>query len=206
MLRRNFVVFDTETTGLSHNHQDIIQIAGYVVMDGLKEEPFNFRCKPFNWGSISQEALDVNGVTIEMLQNADDPRDVMKRFRETITKVRNASGDERVQLVAHNLPFDYRFLEAQFIKCCFSDFEEWFLPKEMGVCTQKYSKVASKRLGWPVENHRLITLAAYHGISFDAHDALGDAYACHCLLNILVGAGIVEQEPASICGDINLNF
>ena len=57
--------FDTETTGLNPHNNDIIQIAGCVVIGREIVEDFEFLCKPFKPENVEQKALDTNGRTVE---------------------------------------------------------------------------------------------------------------------------------------------
>ena len=55
--------FDLETTGVLPNKHGIHQISGEIVIDGETKESFDFKVRPNPKAEITQEALDVAGVT-----------------------------------------------------------------------------------------------------------------------------------------------
>jgi DNA polymerase-3 subunit epsilon len=194
-LKSLYMVCDTETTGFSPNNHDIVQIAGIIFRDGVEKQRFNMCCKPKNWGAISQEAMDINGHTEEKMRGYDDPEDVCNLFVEVIKSF--VSEDERMQIIAHNMPFDYNFIQSWFNKCGRTDFFDMFLERERCICTQKQGNRANKKFGWGLTNGKLITFAQHFGIEFDAHDALGDTIACAGILDKLLELGwtIVVCDP-----------
>lgn len=61
------VFFDLETTGTLVNKHGIHQISGEIVVDGEVKETFDFHVQPNPKAEITQEALDVAGVTKEQI-------------------------------------------------------------------------------------------------------------------------------------------
>lgn len=59
--------FDLETTGTLVNKHGIHQLSGSVVIDGETKESFDLRVQPNPKAEITQEALDVAGVTKEQI-------------------------------------------------------------------------------------------------------------------------------------------
>lgn len=59
--------FDLETTGTLVNRHGIHQISGAIVVDGEVKEEFDFKVQPNPKAEITQEALEVAGVTKEQI-------------------------------------------------------------------------------------------------------------------------------------------
>lgn len=96
---KRIILFDTETTGLKRNYDDIIQIAAVEITKGEMKRTFNRYLKTDK--DLSKSA-EVHQITREFLnKNGEDPQLVLKEFLEFV------NGDV---IVAHNLNFDLKFL------------------------------------------------------------------------------------------------
>jgi DNA polymerase-3 subunit epsilon len=94
-----FIAFDLETTGIQPRTDAIVEI-GAVRFNGA--EPVDAFCTLVNPGRpIPPEASAVNGITDEMV--ADQPS-----VEKVLTDLAEFCGD--LPLVAHNAPFDFKFL------------------------------------------------------------------------------------------------
>jgi DNA polymerase-3 subunit epsilon len=96
-----FVAFDLETTGTKPSEDMIIEV-GAVLFDGARAvKGFGKLVDP--GCPIPPDASAVNGITDEMVQGKPKIKDVLSDFAAFC-------GD--LPLVAHNAPFDYKFLLA----------------------------------------------------------------------------------------------
>jgi len=94
-----FIAFDLETTGIQPKTDAIVEI-GAVRFDGA--EPLDTFCTLINPGRpIPPEASAVNGITDEMVAGKPTVENVLTDFAAFC-------GD--LPLVAHNAPFDFKFL------------------------------------------------------------------------------------------------
>lgn len=94
-----FIAFDLETTGIQPKTDAIVEI-GAVRFEGI--EPVGSFCTLINPGRpIPPEASAVNGISDDMVADQPAIETVLKEFAEFC-------GD--LPLVAHNAPFDFKFL------------------------------------------------------------------------------------------------
>ncbi len=155
-----YVVFDTETTGLTPSSDEIVQIAAVRVVNGrrVRREVFDTLVDPQR--PIPASSTEVHGITEEMVKGAPTIADAGKRFHDF------ARG---AVLVAHNAPFDMEFLRRH--------------EKNIGVSfdhpvldTVLLSAVVYGQL----EQHSLDALTARLGITIPEearHTAIGDTVA-----------------------------
>lgn len=98
----NYVVFDTETTGLDASWCEIIEITALKVSAGKIIERFETLVRPDEL-PIPTFITDLTGITTEMLLNAPPINEILPSFLDFI-------GDS--VLVGHNVTFDERFISA----------------------------------------------------------------------------------------------
>lgn len=184
-----FVVFDTETTGLTpRNGDEIVQIAGVRVVNRriLTGEAFDTLVNP--GGPIPPASTKVHGISAAMVQGAPDIAEAGRQFHNYC---------EDAVLVAHNAPFDMAFLRLK--------------ENQIGrafdhptLCTVLLSAALFDHTG----QHTLDALAERFGITIPPehrHTALGDALATakvflH-MLDIMEAAGIVTLGDALAATD-----
>ena len=75
---KDYVVFDLETTGLSPEEDEIIEISGIRVRDGKPVEEFSTLVDPGR--PIPHAASRVNGITDRMVQGAPVLQDALEKF------------------------------------------------------------------------------------------------------------------------------
>jgi DNA polymerase III subunit epsilon len=92
----NYVIFDTETTGLGEN--DVIVQIGLLDLDG--NVLMNTLIKPSKRKRISGEATAIHGITMKMLLDAPTFKEIYHRFVEIIRNktvlIYNAKYDTRL--------------------------------------------------------------------------------------------------------------
>lgn len=165
------LILDTETTGLSHASDRIIELAMLLVqVDTATGRPFGlvetFEGFEDPGMPIPEVAKQVTGITDEMVQG--------QRLDGAGVEALLARAD---LVIAHNAGFDRPFVEARFPgfarkpwACSFADID-W---KSQGA-----------------ESAKLSALAQDQGWFYDAHRALVD---CHALLQVLCRRG-ADAEP-----------
>lgn len=161
---KNYVAFDLETTGLSCDTDEILEIGALKVRDGKIVERFNQLVHPKK--AILPQVSELTGITNEMVHHAPEVSQVIPEFL--------AFCEEDV-VIGHNVMFDFRFTKT-FAKRQGLSFEH------QGLDTLKIARVvhkdfASKSLG---------ALCEYYGIiNESAHRAYHDALATAKLYQIL---------------------
>ena len=154
----DIVVFDTETTGLSpYQGHRIIEIGAVKLSAGKIIDEFHSLIDAGR--SIPRQAQAVHGITQTMLRGQPRPEEIFPKFCNFIAQA---------SLVAHNAPFDTRFLHAEFGLLGLR------LPGRIE-CTLKLSRQRLSRLS----NYRLETVYRHLGgdlnSSIQQHRALDDA-------------------------------
>ncbi|RYD79842.1 MAG: 3'-5' exonuclease [Verrucomicrobiaceae bacterium] len=156
-----FVIYDLETTGLSSEDCEIIQIAAVRYREGeiLRSEKFSTFVRPLN--AVPYHITTLTGVTNQDVRNAPSQREALLAFSQFVGHAR---------LIAHNgLRFDSKFLEA----ACY---RERLTPREVASIDSIH---LSKRLFGIREglSHGMDAILARLSLSTDGHsrhDARGD--------------------------------
>ncbi|WP_198680908.1 DEAD/DEAH box helicase [Lentzea terrae] len=157
-----FAVVDLETTGYAPRRGDrIIEIA--VVRIGPDGAPLG------EWSTLVDPERNVGASWVHGITTSDV--EGAPRFADIVDVV--AEQLDGAVLVAHNLPFEQRFLEAEFQRAGRP------LPSETGVCT-----IEVDRMIHDAGRRKLQECCAAAGIDFDgsAHRALADARMTAALL------------------------
>ncbi|MFO8071409.1 MAG: 3'-5' exonuclease [Polyangia bacterium] len=162
--RDSLVVFDVETTGLDFAGADIVQIAALKLCKGKPVDALNLYLR------TDQSLADterIHGISAARLEREGEDR------RSALEKVRLFFGDS--PLVAHNLSFDWRMLDANLRRVG--------LPSLDGG-SERYCTFRTARTLYPrAPRHTLASLLDLLGLEgANSHDAWDDARAAASLL------------------------
>ena len=176
-----FVVFDTETTGLGARFGDeIIEIAA-VRMKNMKV--IDKYCSFVNpRRSISPGASAINGITDEMVKGAPYIEEVLPEFL--------AFSKDSV-LVAHNTSFDMGFILEKMKQLNYRDFSECVLD----------TLVLSRKIHKEEKTHSLPAIRRRLNIGCESeHRAMGDVNATGEILMVFLD--IIMKEGAITLKDL----
>lgn len=165
---KDFVVIDTETTGLNVGGNDIIEVSAIRFVDFKPSEIFSTFLKPRK--SIPVEASRINGITDDMVKNSPKFGQIKKSLEKFI-------GNS--PLVAHNAPFDLKFLFASGL-----DFiDDLNIYDTLTLSRNKTMDIFGKEL----YNYKLSTVCNECDIFFDgAHRSSADALATGLLFTEII--------------------
>lgn len=165
-----YVVIDIETTGLSPEWDDIIEVAATKYSDGKAIDSYSSLIHPdagSDYYYVSDFIEDLTGITNEMLASAPAASAVLPKFRSFLGQS---------ILVGHNVNFDINFL--------YDAFQDMRLP----VLSNDYvDTMRISRLLHPEEkHHRLSDLCARYSLdNTGAHRAGADCEITNACLQVL---------------------
>lgn len=181
LFETDYVVLDFETTGAKCPPCRVTEIGAYRVENGKITAKFHTLVNPET--PIPIFITQLTGISDSMVKNAPKFSDIAADFLEFI-------GD--AVLVAHNAPFDMRFLNHEIGKIY-----DGYRVANPHLCTVQLSR----RLVPNIENHKLNTVAEYFRINLEshhraAHDAHATAKIFVNLLDQLNELGVSDLETA----------
>lgn len=169
-----FVVFDTETTGLSPSKDRIVELSAIRFVDGIPTEIFETFINPER--EISPEASAINHITNDMVADAPTISEVLPSFEAFVGKS---------PLVAHNLEFDIKFLFYSGSTITDTPRKYYDTLAQSQKMLKKIKRKYNSEYGmWEedydsygdVDNYKLSTIAEYFDITFPCqHRSSGDA-------------------------------
>lgn len=158
LFETDYVVLDFETTGAKCPPCRVTEIGAYRVEKGRITDKFHTLINPET--AIPLFITQLTGISDSMVRNAPKFCEVADDFLLFI-------GD--AVLVAHNAPFDIRFLNHEIGKIY-----DGYRVANPHLCTVQLSR----RLVPHIENHKLNTVAEYFRVNLENHHrALHDAHA-----------------------------
>ncbi len=157
-----YVVFDLETTGLSHINDEIIEIGAVKVKGKVITDQFLTFVKP-RLGYIPEKITELTSITWDQVKDAPSLDDVFPKFMEFI-------GD--LPLAAHNADFDVSFVktacERRGRELPNSTVDTLFLSRKLLPQLKRFKlNLVAKELEVSLENH---------------HRAVDDAICCAGIL------------------------
>lgn len=161
----NYVLVDIETTGLSPQKDDIIEIGAIKVKDNKVVDTYS---SLINIGrNVPAYITKLTGITTEMIKESG------KETPEVLQEFVDFAGDDII--VGHNVNFDINFI---YDKC------EKYLDKHVSNDFIDTMKIAKKLVDTP--NYKLGTLAEYFEVDYNgAHRGLKDVEITYEVYNKL---------------------
>jgi len=198
----NILFIDTETTGLSSERNEIVELAGIIVVNNEVKEEFSFYFRPERFDTIQYSALMVTGLTIEKLKTySDDPKEALKTIDKLLKKY--APINEEWFIGAQNTRFDLRFFSKWWDKNQSTSaklFEHTFSKNYIDLMAT--ARLARKKEIYNFENLKLKTIIETVGVDFegDAHTAVADvkaAFKAYTIIESKLGgiSTLVIKEP-----------
>lgn len=155
IVNNTYVVFDTETTGLSSQDNEITEIGAVKIENGRITTIFQTLVKPNE--PIPAEITKITGITDEMVKDSPKIEDAIKDFYVFC---------KNCILVGHNIEFDYQFIQnaAKKVGLSFSN--------------ERLDTLLIARSKLFLSNYKLGTIVNYLNLELtNAHRALFDATA-----------------------------
>src|SRR5574344_1107906 len=189
ILEEEYVVFDTETTGLYAGYDQMIEIGAVKIKKGEIIDRFDELINPGR--KLPTKITELTNITDEMLQDKDTEENVTKRFLEWAGKD---------PMVAHNAKFDIGFINAACKKYNLGEFKATVVDT-MGIARMLYAD-------W--SNHKLSTLVKKLNVEWneDEHhradyDAAGTAKCFYKMCKTLYDRNI--EDTTSINEQVDKN-
>jgi|HigsolmetaGSP11D_1036233.scaffolds.fasta_scaffold03521_4 CRISPR-associated protein Cas2 len=153
-----YIILDVETTGLSPDQHDIIEIGAVKVSNQQVESTFQALVKIE--GKIPQQVVQLTGISDDLLQSEGRP--IHEALQEFLVYI------DDWPIVAHNGDFDYSFIRAACIKLGFPPINN----KRIDTMS------LARRYLVEVPNYKLETLVEYLNIPVTGlHRSLNDCFA-----------------------------
>lgn len=151
-----FVVFDLETTGLSEDVNNIIEIGAVKVENGSITDRFGTFVNPCE--PIPQKITELTGINDEMVKDAPGIEEILPEFLKFC---------ENAVLVAHNAKFDTGFIKKAMQRMGMDFNFAWLDTLQLARCLYP-----------ELPNHKLNTLSKHMNILLENHHrAVDDAKA-----------------------------
>ncbi len=163
----SYVVVDTETTGLSPDWDELIEIGAVKYCNGEEVDRFQSLIQPSFGPNIDPFIINLTGITPAMLENAPKAKEVLEQFDQFL------NGEI---IVGYNVNFDINFLYDNYVKYLGKPFKNDFIDVMR----------MARKLFPDLQHHRLFDMVIQYGIDQDcAHRALADVLTTHeCYVRI----------------------
>jgi DNA polymerase III epsilon subunit family exonuclease len=120
-----FILFDTETTGLNTFHDDIIEVGAVRWSKNGVKDSFSELIR-VNPNKISEAAWQIHQIPLEAIESAREPDKVLADFMHFC---------QDSALVAHNIKFDFPMLNSNLVRNGLRPYQN-----EQVACTLVYAK------------------------------------------------------------------
>lgn len=187
----NYVVIDTETTGLRCTSDEILEVAAIRFRGFEPVEKFVTLLAPSK--PIPEQITEINHITDEMV--AGKPC-----FQQVAASLIDFIGDD--DIVGHNLPFDLKFIvhyganvtEKQRKYYDTLAIAEKTIKKARMKWDKEFQEYVEDFNSTGISNYQLKTLCFYLGLPYEnAHRAEGDALATGLLFQSLIDMRVKQR-------------
>lgn len=169
---------DTETGGLDAENCALLQLAGFVLVDGVFQEYFNIRIRQDLGKIVEPKSLETHHL---------DPTvgvSILEAYRQFIflldRYINKYDSDDKLHICGYNARFDVDFLRQFFLDNHNRFYASYFWHPPIDVMSLAGEKLAPVR--HKLKNFKLTTVCEFMGIPLDsAHEALADILATHQL-------------------------
>lgn len=172
----SYVVIDLETTGLSTEFDDIIEICAIRYKEDSLESSFSTLVKPKD--RIPEFITELTGITNEMVSDAP-------RIKQALQGLESFLYPDDI-ILGYNVNFDINFLYDNYEYELNHPFTNNFID---------VMRIA-KRLEPTLSNHKLETLSSHYGIDSNHHRAEADCETCQQCYLKLKEKGIAKYGSA----------
>lgn len=193
---KNYIVLDTETTGLSRTHDRIIQLAALKFKDDKLIDTFNQYINP-DGVPISEQARLVNGITEKEVYGKPKFSEIIPKFQKFVGEESNSTW------VGHNINrFDIpiMFNNGYRQKPDYQANEFWTI--------DTYQMAKDEMSGLGLKNFKLETLKEYFDLHGNSHDALGDCQVTAALYQRLRDGNLarIERHPDKLLSGLRFSI
>ena len=153
---------DLETGGVDPHVNGILQLSGEIWINGVKAKAFNRFVKPMGGDMVTDEALEVTGMTREEIDSDKhiDPRVTYKGFIKMMSSyVNRYKNTDKFHMVGYNANFDSGMLREFFQKNGDVYYGSWFFYPHIDVMHLWAGLLITERVGMP--NFQLKTVAKH---------------------------------------------
>lgn len=170
--------YDTETTGLTENSA-MFQISGVIEIDGEEKEEFDIFCKPHEGADISEQALEVTGMSREELESFQSPKKAYEELVEIFSKyIDKFNKDDKFIIAGQNVKFDIDVLNRFFRRNNDNYLGSFLNYKQVFDTLSIYMALEIADVVPKLENHKLDTICKIMGVELsNAHNSLADVKA-----------------------------
>lgn len=188
--------YDTETTGLDPRKSSIIQLAGYIEVDDVIAETFNYELAPHPKAILEPAALRINKRSEDEIRAFPPMAEAYKDLTARLQKYSDRfSKTSKVYLAGYNnRKFDDIFLQKLFELCGDNFFMGIFYTESLDTMVLAAEYLTERRLFMP--SFKLKRVAKELGLEVDEnalHDALEDVKLTREVYRIVTHR---EKEPA----------
>jgi len=161
-----YYIVDTETTGLDASRHEMTEISIIRCSD---RHQLTKQVKCLYPERAHPKALEKTERTLSDLLVGESKESMIESVNEFLAQ--DGKNPEHRCMVAHNAPFDRRFIHAAWVSV------KQEFPANHWMCTMAWQKVWSEAIGRQPENKKLHTVLGFHGIKPlpGIHDAGSDA-------------------------------